>query len=340
VGARAGGGVSSRSPDAVIVGAGLMGRWHADAARRAGGRVVGVVDPDAARGAALATASGGRSFASLAAALEATASDVVHICTPLATHTPLAMAALGAGRHVVLEKPVAATADETARLLEAAASAGRLLVPVHQFVWQRGVQALLAEVPTMGRLRRVEIITCSAGAAGEDDAAHDRIAAEILPHPLSLMSALLPGGLPEADWAVQHAGPGEVQAAAVVRGTVVSLAISMHARPTLNQLRVMGERGSAMADLFHGYVVREAPEVSRARKVVRPFTSSAGVAVAALRNLAHRQWSGDAAYPGLRELLERSYAAMAGEATPPFSPAEILEVARAGDTIISRAQLA
>jgi predicted dehydrogenase len=52
--------------------------------------------------------------------------DVVHVCTPNHLHAPLADAALAAGRHVVCEKPLATTAAEADRLLDAAERSERV----------------------------------------------------------------------------------------------------------------------------------------------------------------------------------------------------------------------
>jgi predicted dehydrogenase len=52
--------------------------------------------------------------------------DVVHVCTPNHLHAPLAQAALEAGKHVICEKPLATTAAEAERLLEAAERSGRV----------------------------------------------------------------------------------------------------------------------------------------------------------------------------------------------------------------------
>jgi predicted dehydrogenase len=46
--------------------------------------------------------------------------DVVHVCTPNASHVPLAEAAIRAGKHVVCEKPLATSSAEAARLVELA----------------------------------------------------------------------------------------------------------------------------------------------------------------------------------------------------------------------------
>ena len=53
-------------------------------------------------------------------ALADPAVDAVLIATPVSTHFELGMAALAAGRHVLIEKPMAATADEAAQLVDEA----------------------------------------------------------------------------------------------------------------------------------------------------------------------------------------------------------------------------
>jgi predicted dehydrogenase len=50
--------------------------------------------------------------------------DVVHVCTPNATHAPIVRAAIAAGKHVVCEKPLAVDPAEAAELVELAADAG------------------------------------------------------------------------------------------------------------------------------------------------------------------------------------------------------------------------
>ncbi len=61
--------------------------------------------------------------------------EAVVIATPVTTHHPLAMAALEAGKHVFVEKPLAASSDEVADLVAAARRAGRTLMPGHTFLY-------------------------------------------------------------------------------------------------------------------------------------------------------------------------------------------------------------
>lgn len=96
--------------------------------------VAALVEPDEkTRSAALADLGmpAALGFPSLAAALEAVESDAVLLTTPAVTHAPLAREALKAGKHVLVEKPFAATAEEAAALVEAADEAG-LLIHVSQ----------------------------------------------------------------------------------------------------------------------------------------------------------------------------------------------------------------
>jgi predicted dehydrogenase len=109
-----------------IAGAGFIGGVHARSARLAGARVVGVSASTPERARAATPALGAeRAFDSSEELVQADGVDVVHICTPNHLHLPLAEAALAAGKHVICEKPLALDAAGAARLVEAAAAAGR-----------------------------------------------------------------------------------------------------------------------------------------------------------------------------------------------------------------------
>lgn len=57
--------------------------------------------------------------------------DAVAVCTPNATHAPIALVALAAGKHVLVEKPIAPSREEARRMVKAAERRGRVLM-VHQ----------------------------------------------------------------------------------------------------------------------------------------------------------------------------------------------------------------
>jgi predicted dehydrogenase len=111
---------------AAIAGTGFIGSVHARSARLAGARLVGVAASTPERSAAAAAELGAeRAFDSAEELAVASDVDVVHICTPNYLHVPLAEAALGAGKHVICEKPLAIDVAGAKRLVEAAAAAKR-----------------------------------------------------------------------------------------------------------------------------------------------------------------------------------------------------------------------
>jgi predicted dehydrogenase len=93
------------------------------------GRVVAVQDTDAARAALLAEKHGIANIADDAAAVFANPEvDAVYIAVPNKFHAPLVLAALKAGKHVLIEKPLAMNATEGAAMIEAAREADRVLL--------------------------------------------------------------------------------------------------------------------------------------------------------------------------------------------------------------------
>lgn len=83
--------------------------------------------------------------------------DLVVVATPNETHYELARQALLAGKHVVIDKPFAATSAEASALIELAHERGRVLAPFHNRRWDGDfltVKKLLAE----GHLGRVATI--------------------------------------------------------------------------------------------------------------------------------------------------------------------------------------
>jgi predicted dehydrogenase len=317
---------------AAIVGAGLMGRWHARAVADAGHRVVAVVDSSTTAAAVVASRHPG---ANVYARLEDVSApiDVVHVCTPLATHDELVEGALLRGCHVVAEKPVATGYAATARLLELAESRGRMLVPVHQFLYQRGVLEAGQILSSIGALLHFDAVACTAGAAGRSSSERDRVALEVLPHPLSLAVRFLSPALSGTEWHVRHSRAGELRADGVLDGVHVSMLVSTNGRPTTNTLRLIAEHGTIHLDLFHGFAVVHRGPATRLGKIVQPFRANALTLAAATTNLTRRFAAREPAYPGLRELVRRSYrAAIRGEPSP-ISAAETLAVAAAGEHI-------
>ncbi|MDI2031835.1 Gfo/Idh/MocA family oxidoreductase [Saccharopolyspora sp. TS4A08] len=119
---------------AAIVGAGMIGAVHRRSALLAGAEVVGVLASSPQRSLEKAGEWRVGAYASFDEVLADDRVDVVHICTPNATHAPFAEAALAAGKHVICEKPLGMTLDEAERMAAAAESSG--LVATVPFVYR------------------------------------------------------------------------------------------------------------------------------------------------------------------------------------------------------------
>jgi len=112
---------------AAIIGTGFIGTVHLWALRRLGVRVAGVLGSSAERGAERAAEIGvGRAYADLDALLADTSVDVVHVTSPNKAHCPQVKAILEAGKHVVCEKPLAMTSEQSAEMVEVARKSGKV----------------------------------------------------------------------------------------------------------------------------------------------------------------------------------------------------------------------
>lgn len=110
-----------------VVGAGLLGSRHARVFHEQPDcRVSAIVDVNAARAAEIAGRVGATAHASLAAALRQTPIDAVVVATPDHLHHDLFVEALAAGKHVLVEKPLATTAAEGRAMAAAAEASGKV----------------------------------------------------------------------------------------------------------------------------------------------------------------------------------------------------------------------
>ena len=113
--------------NAAVVGVGFVGVAHVEALRRIGVNVIGVVGSTPERAGARARAANlPRVYESLEALLADPAVDVVHVASPNHAHAEQVRAVLAAGKHIVCEKPLALTTEETADLLLRAETSGRV----------------------------------------------------------------------------------------------------------------------------------------------------------------------------------------------------------------------
>ena len=144
----------------VVVGCGWIAQRHAAAARRLRIPLV-FASRDAERARCYARTFGGvAAYGSYAEALADRRAAGAIVCTPHDRHLADACAAFAAGKHVLLEKPLARTLEEADDIIAAAAAAGRVLMVAEQFHFMpafRRVKAVL-DSGRLGALRELHLI--------------------------------------------------------------------------------------------------------------------------------------------------------------------------------------
>jgi predicted dehydrogenase len=152
-----------------IIGLGFMGRVHLDAwSRLPDARVAAVADPKPHRRAGDFSAvqgnlgadtghrdlSGVRGYETAEELLGDSTLQAVDICLPTDRHLPVALAALRAGKHVLVEKPMALSGTECDCLIDAARGAGRVLMAAQAIrFWPD--YAVARELYYLGRIGRL-----------------------------------------------------------------------------------------------------------------------------------------------------------------------------------------
>ena len=312
-----------------IAGAGLMGRWHAHYARKAGARIAAVIDSNAAAGHALkAKTHTAAVFQDLQQCLASVQIDVVHICTPSTTHSSLSRISLENGAHVLVEKPGAGSIREAEELVQLAAARGLKINPVHQFPFQNGFMKLLKTQNQLGAPVQVALEICTAGGVNKSSLERRAILVEMVPHAISLFTRLLGSSAFDKLRAVPQHGEDELEIHGVVGGATVRAFFTHRGRPARNDLTYTGTVDTAHVDLFHGYCFTERGSTSRTSKALRPLKNGLSAFSTASINLAARAIRSEWAYPGLGELIARFYRAVREDLTPPVSAEEFIEAAR------------
>lgn len=116
--------------------------------------------------------------------------DAVAIATPVATHFDLALRALRAGKHVFVEKPLAATAEQVQRLIDAAHKAQRTLMVDHTFVYTGAVRKIreLVDDGSLGEIYYYDSARVNLGLFQHDVS----VVWDLAVHDLSIMDYVLP----------------------------------------------------------------------------------------------------------------------------------------------------
>lgn len=140
-----------------IIGAGNIGRIHAEAiARIPGARLTVVCNRGSGAGMDLAKLHGAEWIPRYQDAVQHPEVDVVSICTPSGTHAEIAETAAAAGKHLLVEKPLDITLSRVDRILSAASHANVILASVFPLRFMKGVHQAKQALDA-GRLGRLTL---------------------------------------------------------------------------------------------------------------------------------------------------------------------------------------
>lgn len=116
--------------------------------------------------------------------------DAVAIATPVSTHFDLAMEALKAGKHVLVEKPMTATSEQSLRLIGEARKRDRVLMVDHTFVYTGSVIKTreLIEKKELGDIYYYDSVRVNLGLFQHDV----NVIWDLAVHDLSIMDYILP----------------------------------------------------------------------------------------------------------------------------------------------------
>lgn len=171
-----------------VVGYGYWGSKHVRVLSSTPGVDVTIVDGEPAR---LAEAAAHYPSARLAPSLDGVLGsiDAVVVATPPGTHAALALRALGAGKHVLVEKPLATSVEDAELLVKTAARQGVCLMVGHTFEYNAAVWKLREIVRSgeLGKILYVDTARLSLGRYQSDV----NVIWDLAPHDISIVSFVL-----------------------------------------------------------------------------------------------------------------------------------------------------
>jgi predicted dehydrogenase len=146
----------------LLLGCGASANIHGRVLRGMKNVTLSFASRDGARAESLCSRFGGRrSFGSYESGLADDSVDVVLVATPTATHHSLALAALDARRHVIVEKPAFMSVDEADAIRDAALAAGKQVMVAENYFY-KPVAEYLRRVVASGALGEMRFVSLNA----------------------------------------------------------------------------------------------------------------------------------------------------------------------------------
>ena len=320
-----------------LFGAGRHAQHHARAILRcAGAKLVAVADPsENAQSAMRSIVPEIKGYRTPEELLAAERPDVVHICTPPASHAPLARAAIQAGSHIYVEKPFTERVEDAQQILDEARTKNLLVCAGHQLLYEPPTRVLTQFLPSIGRVVHVESYfsfrTVRHAPGGRTVLRADHQLLDILPHPVYLLLRVLEqatiGDVDLVSLEVSQAGTVH---ALVRRGEVTgTLVVTLEGRPVESYLRVVGKNGVLFADYVRSTTQRSiGPGSSGIDKLFAPYRQAWQLLTGTTSAMANRFLKSQRSYPGLTELFSAFYESVRTKGPSPLSPESLLDTVR------------
>jgi predicted dehydrogenase len=240
-----------------LVGAGQMGRHHARVVSESDrAELVGIVDPHESANAVASMRHVPR-FESIEELLRSRRPDLAIVAVPTAAHADAVSALLGAGVHVLVEKPIAGTVEEAVHMIQLAEEQGLILAVGHVERFNPAVRALRDKLRAneLGRVFQVHARRLSPFPARVGDTG---VTFDLATHDLDLMCEL--AGRPlrlsaETDRKAHRSH--EDLLAAILRfesGAIGLLEVNWLTPTKVRQLTVTGERGTFVVDYLNQHL--------------------------------------------------------------------------------------
>ena len=333
---------------AALIGAGQIAHQHlACLSSSPGITLAGICDLSRALAESAAEQYGaGGWFTDHRAMLREARPEVVHVTTPPHSHFRLAMDALAAGAHVIVEKPITPGRDELAALLDAAAERGRMVVEDYNYLFNEPIRRIveLERSGELGEVVDVEVrinadILDPSSAFADRNVPHPTLAlpggpiADYLPHLASMAHLFVgPHRSVRSHWWKRVADSplpfDEFRGLVVAERGTASVSFSAGSRPEMFWVRVNGGRMRATAELFDMTLV-----VNRPRGGPRPLSrvrdrlaEARDIRRATRRAFIQKFSARPGVFDGLWALVSRTYEAARSGGDPPVSTRQIAEV--------------
>jgi predicted dehydrogenase len=172
---------------AAVIGVGSMGQHHARVySELAETELVAVADVSEERCARITAQYGGKAYTDYLEMLESERPDVISVAVPTRFHREVTEAALSAGAHVLVEKPIASAVAEAQALIKAARAADRKLMVGHIVRFDPTVQALKEHLDA-GELGKIFQIVCRRVGPFPSRIRDVGVVVDLAPHDLDIM---------------------------------------------------------------------------------------------------------------------------------------------------------